>query len=90
MVSGLRSDLSMSAVDSYSQLLECEVIEMARVIVHESQGPMEIRVGGESKWLCKCGLSKNDPYCDGSHKKTQDEEEGKVYRYNNDETREEV
>ena len=23
---------------------------------------------GEEKWMCTCGLSKNYPYCDGSHK----------------------
>ncbi len=25
---------------------------------------------GESKWWCACGLSQNQPYCDGSHKST--------------------
>ena len=25
---------------------------------------------GESKWWCACGLSSNQPYCDGSHKST--------------------
>jgi hypothetical protein len=29
-----------------------------------------------------CGLSSNQPFCDGSHKKTADEEADKVYRYN--------
>ena len=29
-----------------------------------------------------CGLSSNQPFSDGSHKKTADEEAGKIYRYN--------
>jgi len=28
-----------------------------------------------------CGLSKNQPYCDGSHKAIGEEEAGKVYEY---------
>lgn len=26
---------------------------------------------GKSYWWCSCGLSKNQPFCDGSHKPTQ-------------------
>ena len=37
-----------------------------------------------------CGLSKNQPFCDGSHKKTRDEEEGKVYEYDNEGHRSEI
>ncbi len=28
-----------------------------------------------------CGLSKNKPFCDGSHKLCNGEEEGKLYKY---------
>jgi CDGSH-type Zn-finger protein len=51
---------------------------------------MEVKVGNESKWICMCGLSNNQPFCDGSHKKTADEQAGKIYRYNQDGTRTEV
>ncbi|MCR4336095.1 MAG: CDGSH iron-sulfur domain-containing protein [archaeon] len=63
---------------------------MARIIVKENKGPMEIKVGEESKWIYMCGLSKNKPFCDGAHKKTLDEEEDKIYKYNEDGSREEI
>ncbi len=56
---------------------------MARIVRHEHNGPMEIKVGGESKWICMCGLTGNKPFCDGKHKQCSDEIEGKVYRYEN-------
>ena len=63
---------------------------MARLVRKEDRGPMEVKVGSESKWICMCGLSNNQPFCDGSHKKTLGEEDGKVYRYNTDGTRTEI
>jgi CDGSH-type Zn-finger protein len=38
-------------------------------------------VGGEEKYICRCGLSKNQPFCDGSHKLTRSEDPGKLYWY---------
>ena len=65
-------------------------LPMARLVRKEDRGPMEVRVGNESKWICMCGLSSNQPFCDGSHKKTADQEAGKDYRYYADGTRTEI
>lgn len=65
-------------------------MQMARLVKKDATGPLEIKVGGESKWICMCGLSKNQPYCDGSHKHTAGEQPGKLYRYNDDGSRTEV
>ena len=63
---------------------------MARLIKKEEQVPLEIPPSDKSRWICMRGLSKNQPFCDGSHKKIRDEKQGKVYRYNEDGTREEI
>jgi len=56
---------------------------MARLVKHERNKPYRItpeEVKGPI-WLCACGLSKNKPYCDSSHKKILDEQPGEVYVY---------
>lgn len=54
---------------------------MARKIIKIAMEPFEIKTQKESVWICMCGLSKNQPFCDGSHKLCGGEEEGKVYEY---------
>ncbi len=54
---------------------------MARLVKFTETGPYKLPVKDETFYLCQCGLSKKFPFCDGSHKKTKDEEEGKIYIY---------
>ena len=39
------------------------------VVAQKSPIPVEIEEG-KSYWWCSCGLSKSQPFCDGSHKET--------------------
>lgn len=62
---------------------------MAREITHEATGPRYLDAGdidpekGDIA-VCLCGLSADYPFCDGSHRATEDEESGVVYKYEGD------
>lgn len=54
---------------------------MSRLVKRALQAPYRLAVGGEEKYICQCGLSKNQPFCDGSHKLTRNEAADQLYWY---------
>ncbi len=54
---------------------------MARIVKRTGTEPYRLVIGGEEKYLCRCGLSRNQPFCDGSHKLVKTEEVGMLYWY---------
>ena len=59
-----------------------------RRVVKSDNHPLEIEPQEKSVFICMCGLSKNQPYCDGSHKTVADEEDG--YEYDAEGHRQEI
>lgn len=57
---------------------------MARIVKRTRGGPYPLAIGGETKYICGCGLSKNQPFCDGTHKITRQEDPNKLYWYDAD------
>ncbi len=51
-------------------------IGMARIVVKNDKSPKKVT----DAFICMCGLSKNQPFCDASHKQTEDEKE-ETYLY---------
>lgn len=54
---------------------------MARIVKRAFREPYKLSIGGEDKYLCRRGLSKNEPFCGGPHKLVQGEDNARPYRY---------
>jgi CDGSH-type Zn-finger protein len=54
---------------------------MARLVKRFRDKPYELAVGGETLYICGCGLSANLPFCDGTHKSARGEEADRLYWY---------
>jgi CDGSH-type Zn-finger protein len=57
----------------------------ARIFKRTASGPVKLDPGLEPRWICRCGLSKNQTFCDGIHKNVaQSEKPGKLYGYDDE------
>ena len=50
---------------------------MTRLVRKEDKGPVEVKVGSESKWICMCGLSSNQLFVTVHTKKQQTRRQAK-------------
>lgn len=57
---------------------------MPRLVRHDLDGPVRIDPQDKPVFICGCGLTKNFPFCDGSHKNCKSEQPGTLYVYDAD------
>lgn len=57
---------------------------MARIVRHVATAPVKLEPGDKPAFICACGLTKNFPLCDGSHKVARAEEAGSLHVYGED------
>lgn len=58
---------------------------MSRIVEMKDEGPLVIKkdeMEGDVVAACRCGLSGDWPYCDGSHAKAAGEPDDELVRYN--------
>jgi len=78
----------------YKKETQSEQVPEINIVTVEKNGPLTIRadyrLNGEKPdsprvMLCRCGATKREPYCDGSHKEIGFCEQGDVKTFNQDE-----
>lgn len=62
---------------------------MSREVTHDATGPTildedDIDEEHGDIAICRCGLSADKPFCDGTHQATAGEEDGVRYKYEDD------
>ena len=60
---------------------------MTRLIQFEQTSAFKIEYNNQVTWICRCGISKDFTFCDGSHNKVKDETQGTIYIYDLDQNR---
>jgi CDGSH-type Zn-finger protein len=59
---------------------------MPRLVRLTHTGPIKVEPSDKPIWVCACGLSRNFPFCDGTHKACRESEadSGALYVYDTD------
>ncbi|MET0165868.1 MAG: CDGSH iron-sulfur domain-containing protein [Vicinamibacterales bacterium] len=60
---------------------------MARIVNRTRGGPYPVIIDGETIYICECGPSSTQPFCNGTHKITREEDPNKLYWYDEAGTR---